>query len=313
MIKAVYGSPTKAAALLLSADCSTLPTETIAVLDLPPFFHETIRAVQQLSSRKVPGSEVMPAKIFESLRHGKSRRAVENRAGIRPSRTIHADGVFASRRHDGAITDHRAASEAFAVNNGVKQSCALAPTLFTLIFSAMLFHAYRDERPRIPNTYRAGSHLPNQWWMNFQSHLFTATVHELLFADGSALNATSEGDTQRGHGTLRRHLRQLRPTYQHGGYTSTANGRCLLRTPINVSGAQLQVVDIATYLGSTFSPTTKIDDEVVRRPPKPSKSSAIYKAQSGIATVATSTPNWGFTRPSSCRRCYIEQRPGRRT
>ncbi|BHF85411.1 hypothetical protein SprV_1002857600 [Sparganum proliferum] len=42
------------------------------------------------------------------------------------------------------VTDNGAVSEAFAVINGVKQGCALAPTLFSLMFSAMLMDAYRD-------------------------------------------------------------------------------------------------------------------------------------------------------------------------
>nr|VZI11179.1 unnamed protein product [Spirometra erinaceieuropaei] len=49
--------------------------------------------------------------------------------------------------HDGMmarVTDNGAVSEAFAVINGVKQGCVLAPTLFSLMFSAVLMDAYRD-------------------------------------------------------------------------------------------------------------------------------------------------------------------------
>nr|VZI36557.1 unnamed protein product [Spirometra erinaceieuropaei] len=42
---------------------------------------------------------------------------------------------------------------------------------------------------------------------------------------------------------------------------------------INVNGAQLQVVDNFTYLGSTLSRSTKIDDELARRF---SKSSQVF-------------------------------------
>ncbi|BHF61079.1 hypothetical protein SprV_0100405000 [Sparganum proliferum] len=51
------------------------------------------------------------------------------------------DGMMARVRDNGAV------SEAFTVTNGVKQGCMLAPTLFSLMFSAMLMDAYRDERP----------------------------------------------------------------------------------------------------------------------------------------------------------------------
>nr|VZI11781.1 unnamed protein product [Spirometra erinaceieuropaei] len=98
-IKAVYGPPTKGTAPLLSADGSTLLTEkrqilrrwaehfrgvlnrpsaisdaaiarlpqveTNVDLDLPPSLQETIRAVQQLSSWKAPGSDATPAEVYE--------------------------------------------------------------------------------------------------------------------------------------------------------------------------------------------------------------------------------------------------------
>nr|VZI45849.1 unnamed protein product [Spirometra erinaceieuropaei] len=98
-IKAVYGPATKGTAPLLSADGSTLLTEktqilqrwvehfrgvlnrpsaisdaaierlpqveTNADLDLLPSLQETIRAVQQLSSGKAPGSDAIPAEVYK--------------------------------------------------------------------------------------------------------------------------------------------------------------------------------------------------------------------------------------------------------
>ncbi|VDL91398.1 unnamed protein product [Schistocephalus solidus] len=51
------------------------------------------------------------------------------------------------------VTDNGALSEAFAVTNGVKLGCPFGPTLFSLIFSAMLMDAYRDKCPGIHITY----------------------------------------------------------------------------------------------------------------------------------------------------------------
>ncbi|VDM01585.1 unnamed protein product [Schistocephalus solidus] len=51
--------------------------------------------------------------------------------------------------HDGMTvrgTDNGMVSEAFAVTNGVMQGCALASTLFSIIFYAMLMDAYHDEQ-----------------------------------------------------------------------------------------------------------------------------------------------------------------------
>ncbi|BHF68642.1 hypothetical protein SprV_0301167900 [Sparganum proliferum] len=97
--------------------------------------------------------------------------------------------------HDGMmarVTNNGAISEAFAVTNGVKQGCVLASTLSSLMFSAMLMNAYRDERRGIRIAYRTDGQLLNQRQMHFQSRVSTTTVHELLFADDCALNTTSE-------------------------------------------------------------------------------------------------------------------------
>nr|VZI52184.1 unnamed protein product [Spirometra erinaceieuropaei] len=96
--------------------------------------------------------------------------------------------------HDGMmtrVTDNGAVSEAFAVTNGVTRGCILTPILFSLMFSAMMMDAYRDERPGIRIAYRTDGHLLNQRRMHFQSRVSTTTVHELPLADDCALNTTS--------------------------------------------------------------------------------------------------------------------------
>ncbi|BHF62196.1 hypothetical protein SprV_0100517700 [Sparganum proliferum] len=95
------------------------------------------------------------------------------------------------------VTDNRDVSEAFAATNGVKRGCVLAPTLFSIMFSAMLMDAYRDERPGIRIDYRTDGQLLNQRRMHFQTRVSATAVHELLFADDCALNTTSEEEMQR--------------------------------------------------------------------------------------------------------------------
>ncbi|BHF70120.1 hypothetical protein SprV_0301317000 [Sparganum proliferum] len=61
--------------------------------------------------------------------------------------------------HDGMmarVTNNRAVSEAFVVTKGVKHGCVLAPTLFSLMFSAMLMDAYRDQVKFNKQGYRQG-------------------------------------------------------------------------------------------------------------------------------------------------------------
>ncbi|VDM03974.1 unnamed protein product [Schistocephalus solidus] len=82
------------------------------------------------------------------------------------------------------VTNNGTGSEAFAVTNGVKQGYLLAPTLFSLMFSAMLIDAYRDEQPGIHIAYRTDRHLLNS--------VSTTIVHDLLFADDCALNTVTD-------------------------------------------------------------------------------------------------------------------------
>ncbi|BHF81050.1 hypothetical protein SprV_0702417900 [Sparganum proliferum] len=91
------------------------------------------------------------------------------------------------------VKDNGAVSEVFAVTNGVKQGCVLAPTLFSLMFAAILMDACRDERP------------PTSASLTGRTVAFringrctsTTTFHKFLFADDCALITISEGDMQR--------------------------------------------------------------------------------------------------------------------
>nr|VZI08239.1 unnamed protein product [Spirometra erinaceieuropaei] len=182
--------------------------------------------------------------------------------------------------HDGMmarVTDNGAVSEAFAVTNGVKQGCVLAPTLFSLMLSAMRMDAYRDERPGIRIAYRTDGHLLNQRRMNFQSRVSTTTVHELLFADDCALNTTSEAEMQRSRDlfsaacenfSLVINTQKTVVMHQPPPNSATAPNA---PPQISVNGNQLQVVENFPYLGSTLSHNTKIDDEVANRISKASQ------------------------------------------
>nr|VZI34581.1 unnamed protein product [Spirometra erinaceieuropaei] len=164
--------------------------------------------------------------------------------------------------HDGMmarVTDNGAVSKAFAVTNGVKQGCVLAPTLFSLMFSAMWMDAYRDERPGIRIAYRTDGHLLNHRRMNFQSRVSTATVHELLFADDCALNTTSEEEMQRS-------MDLFSAACENFGLVINTQKTVMMHQPspnsatapnappqISVNGTQLQVVENFPLM--TKSPT----------------------------------------------------------
>nr|VZI07637.1 unnamed protein product [Spirometra erinaceieuropaei] len=196
--------------------------------------------------------------------------------------------------HDGMmarVTDNGAVSEAFAVTNGVKQGCVLAPTLFSLMFSAMLMDAYRDERPGIRIAYRTDGHLLNQRRMNFQSRVSITTVHELLFADDCVLNTTRVDEMQRS-------MDLFSAACENFGLVINTQKTVVIHQPppnlatapnappqISVNGTQLQVVENFPYL-SVLSPATP--RSMTKSPTgsrKPVKPSVASKAQFGIGTV----------------------------
>ncbi|BHF71809.1 hypothetical protein SprV_0401486900 [Sparganum proliferum] len=192
------------------------------------------------------------------------------------------------------ITDNGTVSEAFAVTNGVKQGCVLAPTLFSLMFSAMLMDAYRDERrPEIRIAYRTDGHLHNRRRMHFQLSVSTTTAHELLFADDCALKATSEEDMQRSMDLFSAACANF------GLVINTEKAVAIHQPPppntdhnasqISVNGTKLQMVDNFPYLGSTLSRSTKIDDEVARRISKASQAFGRLQNLSGTVMVSTET------------------------
>nr|VZI46424.1 unnamed protein product [Spirometra erinaceieuropaei] len=188
------------------------------------------------------------------------------------------------------VTGNGAVAEAFAVTNGVMQDSVRAPTLFTLMFTAMLMEAYRDERPGTCIAYRTDGQLLNHRRMHFQSHVSTTTVHELLFADDCAPNATSEEEMQRS-------MDLFSAACENFGLVINTQTTVVMHQPpphsatspnapqISVNGTPLQVLGNFLYLGSILSLNTKIDDEVARRTSKASQTFGRLQVQSGIVMV----------------------------
>ncbi|BHF65927.1 hypothetical protein SprV_0200894100 [Sparganum proliferum] len=94
------------------------------------------------------------------------------------------------------ITNSRIISEAFVVAIVVNQGCAFALTLISLMFTAMLMDAYRDEQPGIHIAYRTDEHL-NGKRIQAATRLSAATVHDALSPDDCALSTKIEENKQR--------------------------------------------------------------------------------------------------------------------
>ncbi|BHF59739.1 hypothetical protein SprV_0100270000 [Sparganum proliferum] len=94
-----------------------------------------------------------------------------------------------SQLHNGMmapVTDNGTVSDECRTTNGMKQRFILAPTLFSLLFSAMLMDVYYNERPGTCIVYRADGHPLNSWRVQAPARHSKTTVHDLLFADDSS-------------------------------------------------------------------------------------------------------------------------------
>ena len=94
------------------------------------------------------------------------------------------------------VQDDGESSEPILVTNGVKQGCVLAPTLFSMMFSAMLAEAFRDNSDGILIRYRTDGKVFNLRRLHAKSKVKMCCVRDLLFADYCALNACSEPEMQ---------------------------------------------------------------------------------------------------------------------
>ena len=78
-------------------------------------------------------------------------------------------------------------SDSFPVTNGVKQDCVLAPTLFSIVFAAMLHAASQDDDDGIQLKYTTDGGMFNLRRLKAQTKVKVATLRELLFADDCAV------------------------------------------------------------------------------------------------------------------------------
>ena len=94
----------------------------------------------------------------------------------------------------GQVRQRNDLSESFPIDNGVKQGCVLAPTLFTIFFSMMLQRATKDltDQDGIYIRYRTDGSLFNLRRLQAHTKTLEKMICELLFADDAALVAHTE-------------------------------------------------------------------------------------------------------------------------
>ena len=101
--------------------------------------------------------------------------------------------------HDGMtgkVLSNGNVTEAFAISNGVKQGCVLAPVLFNIFFTCMLSHAVRDQERGVYICYRLDGSLFDLRRLAAKTKNLQSLLQEVLFADDCALVAHTESDLQ---------------------------------------------------------------------------------------------------------------------
>ena len=176
--------------------------------------------------------------------------------------------VLVRQFHEGMqarVQDSGEFSDPFTVTNGVKQGCVLAPTLFSLMFSAMLTEAFRDEGVGVNLRYRTDGKLFNLRRLHAKTKVMTDIIRDLLFADDCALNAASEADMQCSVNLFSSACTNFGLTINTKKTEvlhQPAPGRPYVEPSITVNGQRLNTVQRFSYLGSTLSQNVTIDDEV---------------------------------------------------
>ena len=103
--------------------------------------------------------------------------------------------------HEGMLArvqENGETSAPFSVFNGVKQGCVLAPTLFSLMFSATLSEAFKNSDAGIEIRFRTYASVFSLRRLQPKTMVATDTINKFLtvFADDCALNTPSEADMQ---------------------------------------------------------------------------------------------------------------------
>ena len=184
-----------------------------------------------------------------------------------PSRVVNIIRSF----HDGMmarVQDLENLSDAFPVTNGTKQGCVMAPFLFGIVFSAMLYDAFKNCNKGIMIRFRQDGGIFNLQRLKARSKVSSLLLRELLFADDCALLAYTEDD-------LQSMLDDFAKAAARYGLTISIKKTEVMYQPkpgsppkdpvIKIGNDQLKVVHKFCYLGGFLSQNALIDDEITSR------------------------------------------------
>ena len=150
----------------------------------------------------------------------------------------------------------------------MKQGCVLAPTLFSIMFSAMLTDAFQDTDPGINIRYRTDGKLFNLRRLQAKTKVHAGKLRDFLFDDDCALNAGSTEYMQRSMDlftTACNNFGLTINTKKTEAMYQPAPQKSYQGPTVTVNGKKLAAVGKFTYIGSTLSRNVHIDHEVDTR------------------------------------------------
>ena len=157
-----------------------------------------------------------------------------------------------------------ATSDPFPINSGVKQGCVLAPTLFGIFFSMLLFHAFKDNEDGIYLHTRSDGKLYNLARLRAKTKVRHVTIREVLFADDAAMATHTEE-------ALQRLIDRFALACDDFGLTISIKktevmGQGTTAPPsIRIGSQVLNAVERFQYLGSTISSNLSLEPEISSR------------------------------------------------
>ncbi|BHF85821.1 hypothetical protein SprV_1002899400 [Sparganum proliferum] len=247
--------------------------ETNVVLDLLPSLQETIRAVQQLSSGKEPGSDAIPADVYK---HG-GTQLMDHLTPLFLE-MWRQDGASAVRRYDGASHGQRSCLRGIRSDERSEAGMRVGTYPFQ---SNVLCHAdgrlTRRTLPRDPHRLQDGRSPPE----SIADALPITRIHNLRPRTPLRRRLRPESNLEE---EMKWNMVRFSVACENFGLVINTQKTVVMHQPtppntsthynaphISVNGTQLQVVEYFPYLGSTLSRNIKINDEVATRIPKASQ------------------------------------------